>query len=129
MAASLSGTPAIALSYAHFGKDPPGGSGPNASEEKAKRQPTEVGSKPKDPAMVAPNASVELVQMAHELSVRIIERLWQDWPKEQGVGAYSINIPLAWTLKEPKVFWTRIWQNRYYRVSVMFSAERFCTKL
>lgn len=132
LAASMSNVKAIALSYGHFSVVPATiqktiDASPQASDaaaKAAKNQPDPAqksaleeekkNNKGKDAQgwkNVAPVAPRELVQIAHDLSVDIVERLYGSW--EDGVGVYGINVPLAWTLKDPKVYWTVTWRNKY----------------
>lgn len=125
MAGALSKHKAIAVSYAHFSVVPKAiqdaidakglSSGPSqpTSDEGEETDP------PQPPAASSPSAwkhvvsvaPVELVQIAHNISIDLVERLVREW--EPCVGVYSINVPLAWTLKDPQVFWTAVWKNSY----------------
>lgn len=120
LAASLSDVKSIALSYGHFKVVPPSIQKNIDASEQATNAAAAEASKP-DPAQtsalkeersrdekapqgwknVAPVAPKDLVQIAHDLSVDIVERLVSNW--EPDVGVYGINVPLAWTLKDPKV--------------------------
>lgn len=127
MAAALSDVRAIALSYGHFQVVPPAiqkqidekglmvvPSDPaqktGLEQEKKEKDEQQSLSSSSAPARktVAPR---ELVQIAHELSVDIIERLYAEW--DSSVAVYNVNVPLVWTLKDPQIYWTTIWQNRY----------------
>lgn len=68
-------------------------------------------SKPQAWKNVAPVAPQELVQIAHNLSIDIVERLYEEW--DPTIGVYNVNVPLAWTIKEPQVYWTTTWRNKY----------------
>lgn len=65
-------------------------------------------------------ATPEALRLANIASVEIIRRLWEDWGVDQDgwgsrkgeVDLYSINVPLvAESLKDPKVYFTRVWRN------------------
>ncbi|KAN0063752.1 hypothetical protein ACQY0O_003802 [Thecaphora frezii] len=95
--ASLSGVRSIAVSYGHFMTNPP------TLKDRGEAR---------GPGLEA-EALVAVRDVAHKLTVQILQRLWAGWESEKDVGCYSINLPLAETLREPQVFWTRIWENRY----------------
>ncbi|EPQ27116.1 uncharacterized protein PFL1_05398 [Pseudozyma flocculosa PF-1] len=96
-AASLSGVRSIAVSYGHFMTNPP------TLQDRGEAKGPGLG----------PEPLAAIRDVAHKLTVRILQRLWADWAGEKEVGCYSINVPLAETLRAPDVFWTRIWENRY----------------
>lgn len=107
LAASLSGTMAISLSYGHF-QFPTEAMKLAEAQYKAK----EEGDKKKNISMNSPpSAPQEVIVLAHELSCRIISKLFNEW--EQGVAVYTINVPLSYILKEQIVYWTHVWQSRY----------------
>lgn len=70
----------------------------------------------------------EWVDPAHELAVRIVEKLWNNWghdstsPRNGEIELYNVNIPLVQELLNDgslEVVWTRIWRNRYGSVSLL----------
>ncbi|PWN36882.1 sure-like protein [Meira miltonrushii] len=109
-AASLSGIPAVAISYAHFHQ-------PNKMVEEAEAkaklntnlQPSKkLGDLPQ-------SAPLEVVERAHEISCQLIEKLYKNW--ESNVGVYSINVPLTFNLldkdKQTQVYWTKTWDSKF----------------
>jgi tubulin--tyrosine ligase len=73
----------------------------------------------------------EFEEPAHDLSIRIIDKLWNNWgqdptsPRNGETELYNVNIPLVQELLVPgavEVVWTRIWRNRYGSVRV----QAFC---
>ncbi len=125
LAASLAKVKAISLSYGHFAVLPrklkeaesrlaPAPPPKPANEAGDKLDASEQVGK-KDVPLVRPGvAAPQVIQTAHELSVSLIEKLWNEWEPE--VGVYTINVPLAWTLLEPKICWTTTWQGRHGRL-------------
>ncbi|KAF8321285.1 sure-like protein [Clavulina sp. PMI_390] len=64
----------------------------------------------------------EYVDPAHELGIRIIHKLWNNWgsdpssPRNGETELYNVNIPLVKELLNPgslEVVWTTIWRNQY----------------
>jgi len=64
----------------------------------------------------------EYVQPSHELALKIIGKLWNQWGKDLSglrsgeVDLYNVNIPLVPELLREggmEVVWTRIWRNTY----------------
>ncbi|CAO1614162.1 unnamed protein product [Sympodiomycopsis kandeliae] len=108
LSASLSNVKSIALSYGHFATVPGSVQKSIDASEIALKASQAYVSKEEDQKTVAPR---ELVEVAHQLSVDIVERLYEKW--ESNVGTYGINVPLAWTLKDPKIYWTTTWRNSY----------------
>ena len=63
---------------------------------------------------------------AHELAVKIIYFLWNNWGKDDGGGMrndevdlYNVNIPLIdglLTEEGLQVYWTSMWRNGYGQV-------------
>ncbi|PWN93085.1 sure-like protein [Acaromyces ingoldii] len=141
MAAALSGVRAISLSYGHFAQpteqmkaaaareEKAGvgvgvgvGVGPAAGDKKEEAQQEqekkqeqggagEATKRRRKASYTAPSAPREVVQLAHDLSVRIIERLWREW--DDNVGVYAVNVPLCWMLRDEKVYWTTMWKSKY----------------
>ena len=64
----------------------------------------------------------EYVQPAHELAVRILNELWNNWGKDSAgirngeVDLYNVNLPLVQEILSEAgmdVVWTTIWRNKY----------------
>ncbi|CED82062.1 Predicted tubulin-tyrosine ligase [Phaffia rhodozyma] len=64
----------------------------------------------------------ESLRLANIASVEIIRRLWEDWgvdtngwaSRKEEIDLYSVNLPLVEEkLKDPRVFFTRVWRNNY----------------
>jgi tubulin---tyrosine ligase len=118
LAASLSQVKAISLSYGHFAILPK-----KLKEAEARLAPAlqnESSSKSLDAdkdqqrPRFSPVAAPQVVSAAHKLSASLIKRLWDQWEPE--VGVYTINLPLAWTILEPKVCWTTMWLGKHGRL-------------
>ncbi|KAI0033144.1 sure-like protein [Vararia minispora EC-137] len=71
---------------------------------------------------------------AHNLGLRIIQRLWKNWGadmdglREGKVDLYNVNIPMVEALATAEglpVLWTRIWRNTYGR---LFKADTLDAK-
>ena len=117
LAASLSGTKAISLSYGHF-------QFPTKEMKEAAARYEEQNGAPKPPdrfTTEAPSAPVEVVNLAHKLSCRVIDKLYRDW--EEGVGVYSVNVPLSYILRDEIVFWTSVWGNKYGQLFKLSSVK------
>jgi len=65
---------------------------------------------------------VALSDPAHELAIRILKKLWEDWGKDteglrnEEVDLYNVNLPMIEELRQPgglEVVWTRVWRNNY----------------
>ena len=112
LAASLSGTKAISLSYGHFQVPT---EEMKAAEAQYKGQQTtqqpSLTSSPSSSLTAPPSAPLEVVTMAHKLSCRIVAKLFKEW--EEDVSIYSINVPLSYILKDEVVFWTQTWSSKY----------------
>ncbi|CAO1637722.1 unnamed protein product [Parajaminaea phylloscopi] len=87
------------------------GSNRRAPSPPPKPAPSSSSKRPTGWKNVAPVAPAELVELAHGLSVDIVERLWEEW--DPAVGVYNVNVPLAWTLRAPEVYVTTTWRNAY----------------
>ncbi|KAE8258420.1 hypothetical protein A4X13_0g1702 [Tilletia indica] len=127
LSGALSGVKSIAISYGHF----QGNSGPQrpvfppaASTSEATVQNTAEPVKT-DPAaghiVRSPPAPEHIEQLATNLTVDIVKRLWEQW--DEGVQCYSVNVPLSWTLEEPKIYWTRMWENKYPKLFKQVSVD------
>jgi tubulin---tyrosine ligase len=115
-AASLSGVPAIAISYAHFHQ-------PNKMVEEAEvKRSAKVQQQIKKFGDLPQSAPLEVVERAHQLSCQLIEKLYKNW--ESNVGVYSINVPLTYNLldqdKQTQVYWTKTWDSKFGQ---LFQAE------
>ena len=104
MAASLAGVKSIAVSFGHFTANPP-----TLTDRSKARGPG------LDPARLR-----QVAAAANKFAASLIQRLYTNWDQEPEVGCYSINVPLAETIAQPEVVWTRIWENRY---GPLFAAE------
>lgn len=111
LAASLAGVRSIAISYGHFALNPP---------TLADR------SRAKGPG-IDPVQLKELGAKANALAVELVQKLWSNWDNESDVGCYSINVPLAETILQPEVVWTRIWENRYGPLFALQAAASYGT--
>jgi len=57
------------------------------------------------------------VEIAHKIAVNLVEKLYNNWPKNDQVGLFSINIPLVASLTESStVKWTSLHVGRYGRL-------------
>lgn len=108
LAASLSGTKAISLSYGHFQIPTEEMKSAEAQYKQKEQDDNQI---EKKISVTSPSAPQEVIIMAHELSCRIISKLFNEW--EQGVGTYTINVPLSYILKDQIVYWTQVWQSKY----------------
>lgn len=136
MSGALSNVKAIAVSYGHFSvvpkvvqqridehgwqpsasasaKSTPAASTSKEDEEPQPPVPSSSSSSSSPPGWkhVMSVAPAELVQLAHNLSINLVERLVSEW--DASVGVYNINVPLVWTLRDPQIYWTSIWRNSY----------------
>lgn len=98
LAGSLSGVRGIAISYGHFATAPP------------TLLPRE--NVPK----LSPEACTEMTAMATHCCTSIVQQLWDRWDSDADVRVYSINVPLAETLRQPTVCWTRVWESRHAKL-------------
>lgn len=140
MSGAMSGCKSIAISYGHFAKIPAdikrtlqeidSRAASSQSGSSKEGDPAQVSALNKEEAKnssqqgstttvtpekdVVPSAPKELCQLAHDLSVDIIERLYREWEEE--VDVYTINVPLCWTLRQPQIYHTRMWVNSYPRL-------------
>lgn len=107
LAASLSGVRAISLSYAHFHQI-------SKSVEEAEKKRAAAGKQSTKWGNLPESAPTEVVERAHELSCRLIAKLYDEW--ESDVGVYTINVPLTYHLLDEgaqKVYWTRTWDSKF----------------
>ncbi|KDN52269.1 sure-like protein [Tilletiaria anomala UBC 951] len=123
LAASLAKIKAISLSYGHFATLPGkfkeaqkkyAPSAPRALSTASTPAGTTDGKLVQNGPLMTYEAPKSLVKEAHDLAVKIIRRLWDEWEPE--VGVYTVNIPIAWTIKEPRVVWTTMWRGEHGRL-------------
>lgn len=57
------------------------------------------------------NHDSAIIAKASRHSVRVIEALWRQWPADDSVDLYSVNVPLLEGLEEGKVLFTGMLQN------------------
>lgn len=62
-------------------------------------------------AFFSRNHDSEIIAAASRRGVRVIERLWEEWPKDGSVDLYSVNVPLVEGLEGKKVLYTEMLQN------------------
>lgn len=105
LAGSLCDTRSIAISFCHFKQEPP--------TLEARRQSGPSGVQRSGAPSLTPDAFDALSHLACTHSVRLCEQLHDAWESDNDVQAYSINVPIAETLHEPHVLWTRIWSSRH----------------
>jgi len=98
LAGSLSSVRSVAISYAHFTKNPP----------------TRAG-RVEGPAL-SRETFAALARRASGFCVQILQQLWDAWDQESDVQAYSINVPIAETLYEPRLYWTHFWHSRHVQL-------------
>lgn len=96
LSGSLCDVRSIAISFCHFMQDPP----------------TLDKSRASGPAL-APDAFDAMARLACEHTARLCEKLYDAWDTDTNVESYSINVPIAETLTQPSVYWTRIWSSRH----------------
>ncbi len=57
---------------------------------------------------------IDSVKQASKLSVFLIEKLYKDWPKDNSVELYSVNIPLTKSLNDrTKIYHAPILENKW----------------
>ena len=60
------------------------------------------------------NHNWDIVNSATDISVRLIEHLYKNWPENESVvDVYSINVPLEEIIANAKVLYTNILQNQW----------------
>ena len=55
-----------------------------------------------------------IIEAACRQSVRVIEALYKQWPGDDSVDLYSVNVPLVEGVEDHKILWTDLLQN-YWR--------------
>ncbi|CAD6889182.1 unnamed protein product [Tilletia controversa] len=132
LAGALSGVKSIAVSYGHFqrGSGPQRFAVPSTTSESESSSAASVQNTTEpvktDPGaghiVRSPPAPQHVEQLATDLTVKIVKQLWEEW--EDGVQCYSVNVPLSWTLEEPKIYWTRMWENMYPKLFKQVSLDQ-----
>lgn len=69
------------------------------------------------------NHDTNIIKKASRQSVRVIEALWREWPKDGSVDLYSVNVPLLEGLEEGKVLYTGMLQNYWGEGSCFTEVE------
>ncbi|KAI1387772.1 sure-like protein [Hypoxylon trugodes] len=57
------------------------------------------------------NHDPTIIDAASRHSVRIIEKLYAQWPTDKSIDLYSVNVPLIEGVEERKTLWTEMLQN------------------
>ncbi|KAL4401527.1 hydrolase [Malassezia pachydermatis] len=95
LSGSLCDVRSIAVSFCHFKTNPP-----------------TLDGRREGPGLT-PEVFKELSILACTYTLRLCKQLWETWDQDEHVQSYSINIPIAETLRRPVVHWTRIWHSRH----------------
>ncbi|KAL2021254.1 hypothetical protein VTK56DRAFT_7333 [Thermocarpiscus australiensis] len=74
-------------------------------------------------AFFSRNHDPVIIAKASRQSVRVIEALVRDWPRDGSVDLYSVNVPLVETLEEGKVLFTGMLQNYWDEGSCFTEVE------
>lgn len=116
LAASLTGTKAIALSFAHFQTLPVDPPHLRDAHHRLAPQPLDPADSTDSPQLPdhLPQMQHKVVQAAIDKSVEIVEHLYRNW--EAGVRAYSVNVPIAWAVLDTKAIWTKMWVGQHARL-------------
>ncbi|OTB11179.1 hypothetical protein K445DRAFT_322365 [Daldinia sp. EC12] len=61
-----------------------------------------------------------IIAAATRHSVRVIEKLYAQWPTDKSVDLYSVNVPLVEGVDERKTLWTGMLQNYWGESTVCF---------
>ncbi|KAH6690683.1 5'/3'-nucleotidase sure [Plectosphaerella plurivora] len=70
-------------------------------------------------AFFSRNHDPEIIEGASRHGVRVIERLYADWPTDGSVDLYSVNVPLVEGVESHKTLWAGMLQN-YWREGSCF---------
>ncbi|KAI1769378.1 sure-like protein [Hypoxylon sp. FL1150] len=62
-------------------------------------------------AFFSRNHDPTIIDGASRHSVRVIEKLYEQWPTDKSVDLYSVNVPLVEGVEERKTLWTDLLQN------------------
>ena len=114
LAGSLCNIRSIALSFCHFMKDPPTLEKQSLASTLSTKTKSSVVSLPAPP--LSPDAFAAMSHLACKYSVDICQQLLDAWDSDIHVQSYSMNVPIAETLKRPQVYWTRIWPSRHVQL-------------
>lgn len=71
-------------------------------------------------AFFSRNHDPTIIDAATRHSVRVIEKLYAQWPTDKSVDLYSVNVPLIEGVDEHKTLWTEMLQNYWGESSVCF---------
>ncbi|KAI2610598.1 sure-like protein [Hypoxylon sp. NC1633] len=61
-----------------------------------------------------------IIDGAARHSVRVVEKLYAQWPTDKSVDLYSVNVPLVEGVEEHKTLWTHMLQNYWKQDTVCF---------
>jgi len=70
-------------------------------------------------AFFSRNHDPEIIEGASRHGVKVIEKLYAEWPSDGSVDLYSVNVPLVEGVEGNKTFWTEMLQN-YWREGSCF---------
>ncbi|KAI1100797.1 sure-like protein [Jackrogersella minutella] len=62
-------------------------------------------------AFFSRNHDPTVINAASRHSVRVIEKLYAQWPEDKSIDVYSVNVPLIENVEEKKTLWTEMLQN------------------
>ncbi|KAI1801502.1 sure-like protein [Daldinia bambusicola] len=71
-------------------------------------------------AFFSRNHDPVIIDAATRHSVRVIEKLYAQWPTDKSVDLYSVNVPLVEGVDERKTLWTEMLQNYWGESSICF---------
>ncbi|KAI1480872.1 sure-like protein [Daldinia eschscholtzii] len=71
-------------------------------------------------AFFSRNHDPVIIAAATRHSVRVIEKLYAQWPTDKSVDLYSVNVPLVEGVDERKTLWTGMLQNYWGESTVCF---------
>ncbi|KAI8960465.1 sure-like protein [Daldinia sp. FL1419] len=71
-------------------------------------------------AFFARNHDPTIIDAATRHSVRVIEKLYAQWPTDKSVDLYSVNVPLVEGVDKHKTLWTEMLQNYWGESTVCF---------
>ncbi|KAI0888192.1 sure-like protein [Annulohypoxylon maeteangense] len=66
------------------------------------------------------NHDPTIIDAAGRHSVRVIEKLYEQWPEDRSVDLYSVNVPLIEGVEQSKSLWTEMLQNYWGDNGVCF---------
>ncbi|TWU73044.1 hypothetical protein ED733_002201 [Metarhizium rileyi] len=73
-------------------------------------------------AFFSRNHDPPIIEAACRHGIRVIEALYKQWPKDDSVDVYSVNVPLVEGVEEHKTLWADMLQN-YWRESCFQEIE------